>query len=101
MITYLDAEGNPVKRSDGYATIVRTQVGGRAYDDFYYDLNGQQVQCAGGYYGLHREFNTEGQNISLTFLDKSGHAVCKNELCSIFLRWEVFERAICESWGHQ
>lgn len=26
-------------------------------------------------YGLHREFNTEGQNTSLTFLDKDGHAV--------------------------
>lgn len=76
VITYLDAEGNPVKRSDGYSTIVRTQDDGRASDDFYYDLSGQQVQCSGGYYGLHREFNTEGQNTSLTFLDKDGHAVC-------------------------
>lgn len=76
VITYLDAEGNPIIRSDGYSTIVRTQVAGRASDDFYYDLNGQQVQCSGGYYGLHCEFNTEGQNTSLTFLDKVGHAVC-------------------------
>ena len=76
VITYLDAEGDPIIRSDGYSTIVRTQVDGRASDDFYYDLDGQQVQCSGGYYGLHREFNTEGQNTSLTFLDKDGHAVC-------------------------
>ena len=75
VITYLDAEGNLIERSDGYSTIVRTQAGGRAYDDFYYDLNGQQVQCAGGYYGLHREYNSDGQNTSLTFLDKNGHAV--------------------------
>lgn len=75
IITYLDAEGNPIIRSDGYSAIVRTQVDGRASDDFYYDLNGQQVQCAGEYYGLHREFNTEGQNTSLAFLDKDGHAV--------------------------
>lgn len=75
VITYLDEEGNPVKRSDGYSTIVRTQDDGRASDDFYYGLNGQQVQCSGGYYGLHCEFNTEGQNTSLTFLDKDGHAV--------------------------
>ena len=74
-ITYLDTEGNPIIRSDGYSTIVRTQVDGRAADDFYYDLNGQQVQCSGGYYGLHREYNAEGQNISLTFFDKDGHAV--------------------------
>lgn len=76
VITYLDAEENPVERSDGYSTIVRTQVGGRASDDFYYDLNGQQVQCSGGYYGLRRGYNAEGQNTSLTFLDKDGHAVC-------------------------
>lgn len=76
VITYLDAESNPIKLSDGYSTIVRTQVDGRASDDFYYDLNGQQVQCSGGYYGLHREYNSEGQSTSLTFLDKEGHAVC-------------------------
>ena len=75
VITYLDAKGNPMKRSAGYTTIVRTRVGGRASDDFYYDLNGQQVQCSGGYYGLHREYNSEGQSTSLTFLDKDGHAV--------------------------
>ena len=76
VITYLDAEDNPVKRSDGYSTIVRTQAGGRASDDFYYDLNGQQVQCSGGYYGLHREYNAEGQDTSLTFLDKEGRSIC-------------------------
>lgn len=76
VITYLDVEGNPIIRSDGYSTIVRTQVDGRAYDDFFYDLNGQQVQCSGGYYGVHRGYNAEGQNISLAFLDKDGRAVC-------------------------
>lgn len=76
VITYLDVEGNPIIRSDRYSTIVRTQVDGRAYDDFFYDLNGQQVQCSGGYYGLRRGYNAEGQNISLAFLDKDGHAVC-------------------------
>ena len=76
VITYLDVEGNPIMRSDGYSTIVRTQVDGRAYDDFFYDLNGQQVQCSGGYYGLRRGYNAEGQDISLAFLDKDGHAVC-------------------------
>lgn len=76
VIAYLDVEGNPIIRSDGYSTIVRTQVDGRAYDDFLYDLNGQQVQCSGGYYGLRRGYNAEGQDISLAFLDKDGHAVC-------------------------
>ena len=82
VITYLDAEGNPIIRSDGYSTIVRTLVDGRESDDFYYDLNGQQVQCSGGYYGLHREYNAEGQNISLTFLDKKGRAMCSSSGCA-------------------
>ena len=76
VITYIDAEGNPIERSVGYTPIVRTRAGGRASNDFYYDLNGQQVQCSGGYYGLHREYNAEGQSTSLTFLDEDGHAVC-------------------------
>ena len=76
VITYLDAERNPIERSDGYSTIVRTQADGRASDDFYFDLNGQPVQCSGGYYGFHREYNSDGQNTGLTFLDKDGHAVC-------------------------
>ena len=76
VITYLDAEGNPIIRSDGYSTIIRTQIDSMASEDFYYDLNGQQVQCSGGYYGLHREYNAEGQNISLTFLDKEGRSIC-------------------------
>ncbi|MFQ9004733.1 VanZ family protein [Hominenteromicrobium mulieris] len=75
VITYHDAEGNPIMCNGGYSTIVRTLVDGRESDDFYYDLNRQQVQCSGGYYGTHREFNTEGQNTSLTFFDKDGHAV--------------------------
>lgn len=78
VITYLDAEGNPIIRSDGYSTIIRTQIDSMASEDFYYDLNGQQVQCSGGYYGLHRGYNAEGQNTSLTFLDKDGHAVCSS-----------------------
>ena len=74
VITYLDADGNPIIRSDGYSTIIRTQIDSMASEDFYYDLDGQQVQCSGGYYGLHREYNSEGQSTSLTFLDKDGHA---------------------------
>jgi len=76
VITYLDAEGNPIILSAGYSTIVRTQDDGRASDDFYYDLNGQQVQCVGEYYGIHCEYNAEGQSTCLTFLDEDGHAVC-------------------------
>lgn len=78
VITYLDAEGNPIIRSDGYSTIIRTQIDSMASEDFYYDLDGQQVQCSGGYYGLHHWYNSDGQNTGMTFLDKDGHAVCSS-----------------------
>lgn len=82
VITYLDAEGNPINRSDGYSTIIRTLVDGEPSDDFYYDLDGQQVPCSGGYYGLHREYSIAGRNISLTFLDKKGCAMCSSSGCA-------------------
>ena len=82
VITYLDAESNPIKLSNGYSTIVRTQVDGKSSDDFYYDLNGQQVQCSGGYYGLHREYSIAGRNISLSFLDKKGCVMCSSSGCA-------------------
>ena len=69
VITYLDAVGNPIIRSDVSSTIARTPVAGRASDDFSYDLHGQQVQCSGGYYLLHCEFNPDGPNTRLTFHD--------------------------------
>ena len=82
VITYLDAEENPINRSDGYATIVRTLVDGKPSDDFYYNPDGQQVPCSGGYYGLHREYSIAGRNISLTFLDKKGCVMCSSSGCA-------------------
>ena len=32
--------------------------------------------------GVHREYNAEDQNISMTFLDKNGHAVCISSDCA-------------------
>ena len=57
VIRYLGADKQPMMLSSGYSAIVRTLVEGKATDDFYYDLNMQPVQCAGGYYGLHREYD--------------------------------------------
>ena len=78
VITYLDAEGNPMKRSTGYFIIVTTLVNGKAIDDFYYDAEGQRMQHICGYYGFHREYDSDGQNFSITYLDKEGRTICSS-----------------------
>lgn len=75
VIRYLGADKPPMMLGAGYSAIVRTLVDGKATDDFYYDLNMQPVQCTGGYYGLHREYDEQGQNCAITYLDENGQAV--------------------------
>ena len=75
VIRYLGADKHPMMLGAGYSAIVRTLVDGKATDDFYYDLNMQPVQCTGGYYGLHREYDEQGLNCAITYLDENGQAV--------------------------
>lgn len=75
VIRYLGADQQPMMLGAGYSSIVRTLVDGKATDDFYYDLNMQPVQCTGGYYGLHREYDEQGLNCAITYLDENGQAV--------------------------
>lgn len=75
VIRYLGADKKPMMLSSGYSAIVRTLVEGKATDDFYYDLNMQPVQCTGGYYGLHREYDEQGLNCAITYLDENRQPV--------------------------
>lgn len=72
VIRYLDVNKQSMMLGVGYSTIVRTLVDGKATDDFYYDLNMQPIQCTGGYYGLHREYDEQGLNCAITYLDENG-----------------------------
>ena len=75
VIRYLGADKQPMMLSSGYSAIMRTLVDGKATDDFYYDLNMQPVQCTGGYYGLHREYDEQGLNCAITYLDENRQPV--------------------------
>ena len=75
VIRYLGADKKPMMLSSGYSAVVRTLVEGKATDDFYYDLNMQPVQCTGGYYGLHREYDEQGLNCAITYLDENRQPV--------------------------
>ena len=52
----------------GYSSIVRTLVDGKASDDLYYDPEMRPARCSSGYYGLHREYDADGQNSGLNLL---------------------------------
>ena len=75
VIRYLGADKQPMMLSSGYSAIVRTLVEGKSTDDFYYDLNKQPIQCTGGYYGLHREYDEQGLNRSITYFDENRQPV--------------------------
>ena len=75
VIRYLGADKQPMMLSSGYSAIVRTLVEGKATDDFYYDLNMQPIQCKGGYYGLHREYDEQGLNRAITYFDENRQPV--------------------------
>ena len=75
VIRYLGADKQPMMLGAGYSAIVRTLVDGKATDDFYYDLNMQPVQCTGGYYGLHREYDEQGLNRAITCFNENRQPV--------------------------
>lgn len=77
IIRYMDSQGNEMLVAT-YSTIIRTlDDDGRAVDDYYYDLDMQPIQYA-GYYGMHRDYDNNGWNNRITYLDENGQPV----LCS-------------------
>ena len=72
---YLDAKGNVMQLSAGYSTIIRSlDDTGRAIDDFYYDMHMKPVSYLGTY-GFHRDYDEQGNNSKITYLDKNGEPV--------------------------
>ena len=77
IIKYMDSQGDEMLVAT-YSTIIRTlDDDGRAADDYYYDLDMQPIQYA-GYYGMHRDYDNNGWNNRVTYLDENDQPV----LCS-------------------
>lgn len=71
--TYVDINGEPMEITSGYSTVkCICDEKGRAKVNMYYGLDGQLVKVDGGYYGDLREYDAQGQNISITYLDQEG-----------------------------
>ena len=72
----------------GYSSIVRTLVDGKASDDLYYDPEMRPVRCSSGYYGLHREYDADGQNSSLKEAEMMSYSFCQKK-CRYYCHCQI------------
>ncbi len=78
-ITFLDQFGEPMMTRLGYAKIKQLYYPPDSLDknrieyEFYFDENDQPVSLSLGQYGVHKEYNREGLNSALIYLDAKGN----------------------------
>lgn len=71
--TFLDENCKPMECKYGYASVVRYfDADGRLSEEWYYDLQMQQVSVM-GYYGSRYQLDSEGRSSEVTYLDKEGN----------------------------
>lgn len=82
---YIDENGNIAIAADmGYATKIVIKEGNEEIEE-YYSENGERVKNSSGYYGIYREYDNNGYNITTTYLNlerkpvlgSSGYATIK------------------------
>ena len=79
-ITYVDASGKPMIAGVGYAITERTfytegrDIGKVEYE-FYFDERGEPISLSVGQYGVHREYDENGENSVITYLDAEGNPI--------------------------
>ncbi|MBQ9613431.1 MAG: hypothetical protein IJV14_12715, partial [Lachnospiraceae bacterium] len=70
---FFDEDGNPQRQSGGFFALLRSFNADDLVEyEYYYDAEGKPVAVEDGTYGLYYEYNEEGQNILLAFLDENG-----------------------------
>lgn len=75
LMHYLDADGNIMALNTGCATVIRNlDENGRNILEEYYDLNMQPVKCY-GYYGIAREYDSDGYCTSMTYVNQNHKAM--------------------------
>lgn len=84
-ITYIDAAGNPTITGLGYASILRRFYGndspqrGKVESEFYFDDHGNPIALFLGEYGVHKEYDKNGQVSVLTCLGSNGEPIITNK----------------------
>ena len=80
-VTYMGVSDEPMITKLGYASVTRNCYQseslhkGKIKDEFYFDENNQPISLSIGQYGTHREYNENGQNFLLTYLDADGNPI--------------------------
>ena len=84
-ITYLDEKDNPMKVGLGYAIVKRNlyqtngSENGKVESEFYFDEEGKPIALSLGQYGVHKEYDEDGQESVLTYLDQKGNLIVTNK----------------------
>ncbi len=91
-ITYLDQFGNAMMAENGYAIVIRSFYEtdgfekGKIKNEYYFDAQGKPIALSLGQYGLHREYNENGENIIITYLDNGGNPIITTKGYTTVLR---------------
>ena len=84
-ITYLGINDRPIVTSQGYASLSRTfymtedQNKGRVENEFYFDTEGNPTKLSLGQYGVHKEYDENGKEAVITYLDATGLPLLTNK----------------------
>lgn len=78
-IEYIDEFGKPMITGQGYAAIIRNyypkdQNKGKLESEFYFDEKGEPVSLSLGQFGVHIEYNENGNVFARTYLNEKGEA---------------------------
>lgn len=81
LITYIDASGAPMMTGQGYAIVKRNfyisegPYKGKVESEFYFDETGSPVKLLLGQSGIHKEYDENGREKTLTYLDENGDPI--------------------------
>ena len=85
-IDYYNDAGELTFASDKhYATVIKTRNDSVEIDE-YFDEYGRPAQQLQGYYALQREYNNQGQDYKITYLDANKHPMMIRSGCVIIIR---------------
>ncbi len=89
--TYLGTDGHPIINKSGYSIFHRYYYEdgpfeGKIENDFYFDTREDPIKLSLGQYGVHKEYDEEGRNSVLTYLDADGQAILTNRGYSTVIR---------------